>query len=111
MASNEEIMGVTLALGQTVSLWTVLTPPITEVRRHSPGNAPAFTDDVRQAEIVAGVLALTVGALMGYVTKSKQPFLAVAVLVGTMTLAYEYTLQCPGAHAEVSVINPDSEAM
>ena len=101
---------VTLSVAQTVSLWTVLLPPVSEVRRHTPGRAPQFADDVRHAEMVAGSLAITVGAIMAVTEKDYRPLIASAVLVAAMIAAYEYTLQTnPGAQTAVTIIGEVQE--
>jgi len=105
MSDNTPLGAVTLAVAQTVSLWTVLMPPITEVRRHTPGSAPDFADDVRHAEIVAGTLAITVGGIMSAMERDYTPLVASAVLVAAMIAAYEYTLNTQGVQAHVTIIN------
>lgn len=102
--SDSRSAGVALALGQGVTLWTVLLPPLTDVRRHTPGRSPDFADDVRHAELVAGTLAITIGGVMGYMNRSYAPIVASSIVISVMILAYEYTLQSQGTHANVSVI-------
>lgn len=107
MASDTPQGAITLSVAQAVTLWTVLLPPITEVRRHTPGGAPEFAADVRHAELVAGSLAITIAGVMAYLEKSYAPLIASSVLVATMIAAYEYTLHVPGSTASVSVINSE----
>lgn len=98
MADKDAPLGaVTLSVAQAVSLWTVLLPPITEIRRHTPGTSPDFAADVRHAEMVAGTLAVTVGGIMACLEKSYAPIVASGVLVASMIVAYEYTLNMPAS--------------
>lgn len=87
------LTGATLAITQTVALWTVLMPDLHEVRRHTPGQAPEFADDVRQAEMVIGVTSVVVGYVASRIEKSWTPLLASTMVTFTLIAAYEYTLR------------------
>lgn len=87
------LTGATLALTQTVALWTVLMPPLHDVRHYTPGAAPEFADDVRQAELVIGVTSIAVGFIASRIENSWTPLVASSLLVFTLVGAYEYTLR------------------
>jgi hypothetical protein len=94
--SENGMVGATLSVTQTVTLFTVLMPSVSDVNRHMPDDNHPFTADVRQSELIAGVLSLSVGAIMSRIEHSWTPFIAAAFLVAILIAAYEYTLHRPG---------------
>lgn len=87
------LTGATLAITQTVALWTVLMPSIHDVRHYTPGDSPSFADDVRQAELVIGVVGVTVALVASRIENSWTPLVASVLLIGSLVIAYEYTLR------------------
>lgn len=104
-ASSTAMVGTTLAVTQTISLFTVLMPPITDVHRHNPEADHPFASDVRQAEFVAGGLSLSVAAIMSRIEGSWLPFVAASFLVAVLIGAYEYTLNKPGFTPNLSAVS------
>lgn len=92
MDSKNAVAGSTLALTQTVTVWTILMPPIWEVRENTPGRDPGFADDMRQTECVAGLISVAVGYIMTKVEHSWNPLICSTLLVLTLIAAYEYVL-------------------
>lgn len=103
--SDNAAVGTTLGITQTVSLFTVLMPPVTDINRHRPDDDHPFTSDVRQAELIAGGLSLTVGVVLSRVENSWTPFTVTAFLVAALIFAYEYTLRKPGHAPNLVSIN------
>lgn len=60
-----------------------------------------FNDDpqkvkaLRRGEVIGGVMALTVGLGASLVAKSWAPFVACAVILAAMVLAYEHAIRTP----------------
>jgi hypothetical protein len=95
------IAGTTLAITQTLTVWSVLMPPITEVRENTPGRSPTFTDDMRQTEAVAGTVAVGIGYLMTKLTNTWEPLVYSAMFVTLLIMAYEYVLHTDNRHLSV----------
>lgn len=105
--SETATVGATLSVAQTITLFTVLMPPVGDVNRHNMATGDRFTDDVRQSEFVAGTLSLTVGAIMARIEKSWTPLVATGALVVILVFAYEYTLRKPGAVPNLYAMNKE----
>lgn len=86
----------TLSITQTVALYTVFLPEMTDVRRQTPGQNPAFADDVRYAECAAGVVSLGISGVVCLYEQSWQPLFASLLVAVLLTVAYEVTLRRPG---------------
>lgn len=93
--SDKGLGGATLGVTQTIALWTVLIPPVSEVRRTTPGEDPDFADDVRNSEAIVIAVSLVVASIMSKLEGSLMPLVATAFLLFTLVAAYEYTLRKP----------------
>lgn len=83
---NPEALGpASLALGNTVSSFSIFLPKLTEVRRAGPYE-PSMVKDVRLGQIGAIAVAMGFGAIMSNLSGSPVPvyvaFLMSAVIVG-----------------------------
>lgn len=109
MRDGHGMVGATLSVTQTISLFTVLMPPITDIHHHNGDSSHPFATDVRQAELVAGTLSLSVAAIMARIEDSWTPFIATSILVAVLIGSYEYTLRKPGYSAPLVNITTNSE--
>lgn len=91
--SSEAFGAVSLGVVQSLSLWTTLMPPINDVRKNNPGTNPGFAAEMRDAEIIAGGVAILVGVIGSVSMKSYAPVIASSTTVLGLILAYEVTLQ------------------
>ena len=88
-----EIIGpATLAIGQSIGMFSTLLPKFTDIKNGSP-NDPGFVDDVRMGEIAAAAITLGVGTIASGLTNSPVP-IAVALIMASFLIAmYEAALR------------------
>lgn len=91
-ATNTELAAVGLAVTQGLGVWLAVCPKIDTIYRGDIDN-----DDlrirVRHGEMIAGGITLVTGAIGTVLLKSPFPFVASAVLIASLVLAYELTLR------------------
>jgi len=84
-----------VSLGQSIGAYQFFLPPLREVRKAGAGDS-AMRGDVRMGQVAAGVVTLSVGALLGYLVQSQVPVI-VALLMGFVVAAlYETALRGEG---------------
>jgi len=97
--SSNDVAGSTLSVTQSVTLWTVFLPPLTDIKRYSPGGNPDFAADVRHAECMAIATSLGLSVVICTLDKTWRPMIAWLAVTMVMLVAYEYTMQSPGYSA------------
>lgn len=90
------VSGAGLSATSTIMIYTVFLPEFTDVKRQTPGRNPDFADDVRYAELMAGVTSLGVAIMVARLEGSWTPIVAWAAVAVLLTAAYECTLRQPG---------------
>ena len=89
-----DVLGpATLAATQSISLFTTLLPPLTDVRRADPVENPDIAADVRMGEIAAVSITLGLGAVTSALTKSNIPVITAAFASLGLVFLYEWTLR------------------
>lgn len=83
---------VALALGQTVTSYSVFLPPISEVRRASKEDS-LIRGDVRMGQFAAAVVSLSVAYILTNLTGSFAPFVATAMVAVVIAGVYETALR------------------
>lgn len=96
MADKISVTGASLSASSTLMIYTVFLPEFTDVKRQTPGRNPAFADDVRYAEVMAGATSFGVSALVAVLEQSWSPIIVWVAISVLLVLAYEFTLQMPG---------------
>lgn len=81
-----------VVLGQTISSFTQLLPPLSEVRKASKDD-PNMAGDVRLGEIAAAALAIGVGAIASSVVGDPTPVVISAILALALICIWETALR------------------
>lgn len=80
----------TLAVTQAVGAFTAFLPNFTEVGK---ANKEEIAGQVRLGETAAVVIALSVGALLSWLTGSSLPFFVAAIMTFILVAMYEVALR------------------
>jgi len=80
----------TLAITQSVVAFTAFLPNFTEIGK---ADKEAITGEVRLGETAAVVIALSVGALLSWLTRSTVPVFVAALMTTVLVAMYEVALR------------------
>lgn len=86
-----------LAMIQSVQVFAAFMPGFAEARAKMTGADGSIRGDVRQGEAVAGVLALSFGALASSMSDDPRPLLFSMAVTAGMVVAYEWIIRQPMA--------------
>jgi hypothetical protein len=87
------VAAATVALGQSVTAYSIFLPPLREVRQASTRDS-VMRGDVRLGQVAAGAVSLSVGTILSYLTKSAVPL--VVSLITTLVIAAIYETALTG---------------
>lgn len=85
-----EIGTATLSISQSVIAFTAFLPNFVEVGR---SDREAVADDVRLGETAAVCIALSIGALLSWLSSSYVPFFVAAIMSFVLIAMYEIALK------------------
>lgn len=89
-----EIIGpTTLALTQGVAAFHTFLPSLTDIRKNTPHNDPAFAADVRMGEVASVALTVGIGVIASSLTGSSVPALVSLVAALGLVVMYESVLR------------------
>lgn len=93
---------VTLGATQGIAIFTTLLPSRTQLYAATP--CTSTRQNLRQGELVAGVLTLAFASVLAYLCKDKMPLFIAGATIITMITAYEFTMhiQPEGTENELS---------
>jgi len=83
--------GPTLTALTQFGTFTAFMPSLREVRNASPSD-PTIVGDIRFGEVVAGGIALTIGAVAASMSGTPLPLFTAILVIAGMVALYEYTL-------------------
>lgn len=83
--------GPTLTALTQFGTFTAFMPSLREVRNASPSDA-TIVGDIRFGEVVAGGIALTIGAVAASMSGTALPLFTAILVIAGMVALYEYTL-------------------
>lgn len=90
--SDNPALGISvLALTQAITVYHQFLPPLTEIRK-TDVNDQTGRMDVRIGEAAAFSLTLGIGAILGTMTRSKEPFIISLISAVALVGVYEYVL-------------------
>lgn len=94
MAVDPSLVGpASLAVTQTVAVFTTFLPKWDEIRQKDPAHNPEFAADVRMAEIGAVCVTVGVGVIASWLTGSPVPAAVSGFAALGMVFMYEVTLR------------------
>lgn len=98
-----EILGpTTLAITQSVGLFSMLLPKFTDVKNGNPHD-PEFATDVHIGEIAASSLTIGIGVIVSGLTGSPVPAFVALLMCAILISLYERALNYKGpANAQAS---------
>lgn len=80
-----------IAIGQTVFVYSYFLPPLREVRRGDP-NDPAIRGDVYLGQVAAAAVSLSVGGLVTWMTGSSIPVMSAIAVAAVIAVIYHYAM-------------------
>lgn len=93
--SNPDMVGpASLALGQSVGLFTALLPKFADIRRADITDELAA--DVRMGEVAAATVAIGIGTIISSLTGSPIPAFTALIMVFILICVYEAALRAKG---------------
>lgn len=94
MLPNPELLGpASLAVGQSVTAFSILLPKFSDIRRADPTVDNAMVADVRMGEIAAVTVGVGVGVIISSLSGSPVPAFVSVVMVGILIGVYESALR------------------
>lgn len=99
MASNDANVaaGVSVTVvGMMMSGFTTFLPTLREVRQATPTDAQ-MVNDVRYGQVAAGILAVSIGGLMAWLSASSVPLYVALFATLIYAVIYELALRNTGA--------------
>lgn len=91
-----ELIGpATLAMTQSLSLFTTFLPKFTDIKNGS-SHDPGFATDVRMGELAAATLTIGIGTVASGLTGSSVPIGISILMVVALVMLYESALRYEG---------------
>lgn len=91
MVSPELVGPATLAMTQSISLFSQFLPRFTDIKNGSK-NDPGFSTDVRIGEIAAASLTIGIGVIATGLTGSNVPVIVSIIMTVGLMVLYEAAL-------------------
>lgn len=81
-----------VSLGQTITVYALFLPSITEVRRASSED-PQIRGDVRMGQLAGATLSIGVGVVLTQMTGSSVPVMVAAFIAAIIAGIYEFAMR------------------
>lgn len=99
MADPASISAASIAIGQTAYTYAQFLPSLREVRQAGPTDM-TMRGDVLLGQVTAGMVSMTVGWLLSWMSGSQLPLLTTLAIAIIIAAAYQYALIRQTAESE-----------
>ena len=94
MANPEALGPASLAVGQSVTSFSIFLPKFTDVRQANPKD-DTMIKDLRLGEIGAATVAIGVGLILSSISGQPAPAVVSVIMVVILVALYEKALRTP----------------